>query len=248
MKYYCKYITFDTIAILCSILWACRQPDIGMTRMLSASRMDLADRLKVLHVNSEYGKASGYPLTSTIGVSSEHQFDERASNAAVDGRPMLSTYIPPYRVPNSGPRRGKNDWRILVGVSGLERFELNVIDPNVELKVGDKVYLGGFPLVYRDYSAKEFLRMKPLVIEGTLVELDSKDKDWEGLVLVRVPPAEYGGFSGGPAAVIDDEGTIRVWGTIVRQGYRSLGWFQRDYVLCVAPLPRDFMDMPLMKK
>lgn len=230
---------------LCFFSTACRRPDDGLNNMLTAARPELVDRLKVLHVTGDLGnKASGYPVSKTMGVTSSHLVDGSSSTVAVDGRPMIAALCMPYRSFNeTKPVPSRKDWRILGNVQNSERFEPNVIDPKVDLKIGGKVYLGGFPLVYRKCTPKEFLRMKPLVLEGTIVELDAKQEEWSGLVLVQVPEARYGGFSGGPAAVIDDAGNIRVWGTIVHQGYLSYGWFHREYVLCVAPLPRDFMDL-----
>ena len=237
-----QQFTIVILAMSCSMITGCVIPGGGLERIEAYARPDLVDKLKVLHVGAELAQGAGYPITRKIGITSEHLTDDLKPNVSVDGLPMVSAFLPPFRTEYLGPRLNRYDWRIVTGVSEQDRFEPNVIDPKVELKVGDKVYIGGFPFYYHYWSQKDFLRQKPLVIETTVVELNSKGREWGGLVLVKAPVAWYNGFSGGPAAIIDDSGTIRVWGTMIGYLFRWKDWNGLEFVLCVAPLPRDFMD------
>ncbi len=85
------------------------------------------------------------------------------------------------------------------------------------------------------------LETPQLVIEAEVVEPENRTEDQAGLVLVRVPAGNYGGFSGGPAARVDAAGRLQVFGTIVHQSYVMIGK-SVDYVLGIARLPKNINE------
>jgi len=169
-------------------------------------------------------------------VATGHQFVDRTPVAAVEGWPLF--------VGNSATRRKldreqlapRDDWVVLL--SFVDKFESNPIAPEARPNPGQRVLLGGFFLYDREYTRREFWNIPAAVIAGTVVAPDTCSQDQQGLVLVEVPERRYDGFSGGPAAVLDDQENLAIWGTIVYQGYCTVKRAQR-YVLGVAPLPKD---------
>jgi len=86
-------------------------------------------------------------------------------------------------------------------------------------------------------------RSRSEILAGRVVTPERSDGG-PCLVDVEVPAMDYGGFSGGPAAILDDMGHVRVWGVIVRQGWivdRSPPWRLR-FVIKLARLPQEAMD------
>jgi hypothetical protein len=197
--------------------------------------------LQVLHVGSEFGTAAGYPLTERLAVTSAHLLARRSPVAAVEGAPMLAGNLPARVELNRHELDPVEDWVLLAATE--DRFRPNDIDPGFRPTPDQAVLLGGFPLVGRKYTRRQFWDIPPMVIEGKALDEHACSDPWKGLVLVEVPQAAYGGFSGGPAACIDDAGRIVVWGTIVAQGYYGGDGNPRRYVLGVAPLPDGLLPV-----
>lgn|GEM_PF-7012272 len=138
----------------------------------------------------------------------------------------------------------REDWVVLLGTR--DRFVPNVIDPAARPQPGNRVIMGGFFLAGMKFTRKDFWQIPSAVIEGTVVDPDRRSEDQVGLVLIQVPAGRYDGFSGGPAACLGWQGELRVWGTIVYQGYADQHGVRR-YVLGAAPLPDDIRDQRLWK-
>ena len=231
---------------LCAVLCA-----LGCTPGIRAKLLEQAQRpsgsipeLKILHVAAEFGEGAGYAITPKMVIASGHQFANRTRAAAVEGAPML--------VGNFADRVGldrnqltpRDDWVVLLGMR--DRFEPNLIDPMARPEPGQRVLLGGFFLAGRNFRRKEVRQLRPSIIEGTAVDAASVSDEQAGLVLVEVLEGRYDGFSGGPAACVDQRGQVRVWGTIVYQGYLHQEGALR-YVLGVAPLPEDLRERMVWK-
>jgi hypothetical protein len=205
---------------------------------------ELARELRVLHVGAEVGEAAGYPITPRMVISSGHQFANRIRAAAVDGRPMLVGNFVERMPMNRSDFATREDWVVLLGTA--DRFVPNLIDPTARPEPGERVVLGGFFLAGKRFTRRDFWQIPPAVIEGTVIDAATRSEDQVGLVLIDVPAGRYDGFSGGPAACHDTEGALRVWGTIVYQGYVDDHGVRR-YVLGAAPLPDDIRDRRLWK-
>jgi hypothetical protein len=172
-------------------------------------------------------------------VASGHQIKGRSRALAVEGAPMLAGNFSSRASIDRERMAPRDDWIVLV--SSLERFTPNLIDPDLALQAGDSVLLGGFLLAGRKHTRREYWRIPPTIIEGRVVEPETRTEAEIGLVLVRVPEGNYAGFSGGPAATVDASGEPHVFGTIVHQGYVRRGKHV-DYVIGVARLPRDINE------
>ena len=109
--------------------------------------------------------------------------------------------------------------------STIDRFEPNIIDPHVELKRGDRVFLAGFYGEKKPYDSVGLLSRTAKIVVGRVLTA-SRGPD-AGLVQIEVPLRNYRGMSGGPAAIVDDDGMVRVWGVAIRGG---LVWDPHDLV------------------
>ncbi len=120
--------------------------------------------------------------------------------------------------------------------STIDRFEPNVIDPHVELKRGDLVFLAGFYGEKRPYDSVAFLSRTPKIVIGRV--LTASRGPGAGLVQIDVPLRDYRGMSGGPVAIVDEDGIVRVWGVVVRT---QPVWDPQDlvfrYVIKAARIP-----------
>lgn len=122
--------------------------------------------------------------------------------------------------------------------STIDRFEHNVIDPNVELRRGDRAFLAGFYGEKAPYDCVAFLSRTPKIVVGRV--LTASRGPGAGLVSIEVPRRDYRGMSGGPAAIVDEHGIVRVWGVVIQGG---LVWDSQDLVFrhieLVARIPAD---------
>lgn len=231
----------------CAVLCA-----LGCTPGIRAKLLEHAQRpsgsipeLKILHVAAEFGGgAAGYPISPMMVIASGHQFADRIRAAAVEGAPMLVGNYADRVALNRNHLAPRDDWVVLVGMR--DRFEPNLIDPRARPEPGQRVLLGGFFLAGRNLTRKEVRQLRPSIIEGTAVRAASVSEEQAGLVLIEVLEGRYDGFSGGPAACVDQRGQVRVWGTIVYQGRLDQEGALR-YVLGVAPLPEDLRERMIWK-
>ena len=202
------------------------------------------EQLCVLHVAGEYGGAAGYPVSPSWVIASSHQFAGRPAIAAVEGEPMMVGNFPIRFKLDRDQLAPQDDWLVLFGTK--KRFTPDLIDPSITLAPDDRVLLGGFFLADKQVSRRQYWRIPPRVIQGRLIGIGLEGTEMRGLMLVEVPYGDYGGFSGGPAAKVDESGRPRIWGTCVRQGFVRVG-FGRRYAIGVARLPEDLAQRQFVR-
>ena len=131
--------------------------------------------------------------------------------------------------------------------SAIDRFEPNVIDPHVELSRGDLVFLAGFYGEKRPYDSVAFLSRTPKTVVGRV--LTASRGPGAGLVQLDVPLRDYRVMSGGPVAIVDEDGIVRVWGVVVRT---QPVWDPQDlvfrYVIKAARIPEARLSRYLRTK
>lgn len=153
--------------------------------------------------------SSGFPVSARNAVCSGHTFKNWFDVAAVRAIPMFA-WLPDQSRLESQP--WEKDWVQLS--ASRDRFKPNIIDPAVTLRVGDTVLIGG----YRSHAPRNdplrHASAAPEIVTGHLISVAGDGSEPE-IVQVEVPPGDYRGFSGGPAAVVDPDGIIRVWGVCV---------------------------------
>ncbi len=227
---------------------------VGLLGCTAAGRLDSARpapeftqgprALRVLHVGAEVAWGAGYAISPEFVISSAHEFREQSRAATVEGTPMMvGNFLNRAHLDREGLAH-REDWVVLCGPEG--QFTPNVIDPAYRPKPGERVILGGFFLVDKEYTQDEYLRVPPDFVQGVVVDGPTGRDELAGLVFVKVPATPYNGFSGGPAACVGEDGQLRVWGTIVWQGYVHSGWFA-PYALGIAPLPADVLTRRIWK-
>ncbi len=201
--------------------------------------------LHVLHVGSERSVAAGYALDDNMVVTSAHLFEHEAPVAAVEGAPMLAGNLLSRVSHDRHALPRSEDWVLLAGEA--RRFDRNKVDPAFRPRPGQTVLVAGFPLAGRRFTRRQLWDVPARVVEGKAL-CEPPSAAWQkGLVLVEAPSANYGGFSGGPAACIGEDGKPVVWGTFVCSGYH-FGFGKRlRFVLGIVPLPGDLLPMSIWR-
>lgn len=204
-----------------------------------------ARRLQVVRVVPATGGlgGSGFPIAPGLVLTAAHVCDGGfAMN--VDGLPMVVVKHHERLYGRARRRLDRReapyveDWVVLGG--NLERFTPNTITFGFRPAPGQEVLVGGFFL--GEASAAERRRLKPAIVKGLVVQPGRTCPQAEGTVWVKVPPRDYGGFSGGPVACRGVDGRIRVWGVFVARSARK--WSDPlDDLLIVAPLPRELQEL-----
>lgn len=191
---------------------------------LNASIPSVARSLQGMEVRNELGVSStGYPISSQTVVVSAHAFEDWGRAAAVNDYPMLLANLAKRMQLDRTALPSAEDW--LLATSPRARFAPDRIDPRAIPAVGDTVYFAGFPYDELPKGTPD-RDIKKSVVAGIVIDgdpiPDSIAPAWthamracEGLVLVAVPPRDYGGMSGGPAAIVADDGRLSIWGTFV---------------------------------
>lgn len=219
------------------------------------NQLELARKeLKVLPVYA-VGHGAGFPISRRNAISAAHTFMDSARQdhsvaghldcviAAVAGRPMLAQW--PHAAADLSTLPPQRDWVVLMAT--VDRFEPNEIDSTIIPREGEMVVLGGFPMpkgTTAQESPAQLTDRAPVIVAGRVLQMsDSTNGE---LVEVEVSPLEREGrgFSGGPAATVDDKGNVRVWGVIVRGGWR---WtprpvLRRVFALTIARLSQSDFD------
>jgi hypothetical protein len=199
--------------------------------------LELARReLQVLPVYTD-GFSSAFPIDSRRAIMADHALYFGCSFVAVRGMPMHCV---------NGPRLGGDvralpparDWVIIRAKQ--DRFAPNIIDGCTPLLPGHVVFLGGYPADPPSSYVDPLwhAQRSPSIVVGRVIGESQREP---GVVEVEVPQrANYIGMSGGPAAIVDADGNVRVWGVIVWFGYRGNVLGFRSY-LKVARLPPDIL-------
>lgn len=225
----------------CLLLWACAGCAAWRAPRADLLRPAAAYGLRVLHVGSETSTAAGYALTETMAVTSAHLLADCWPVAAVEGAPMRAGNLPARLPIDRHAHPSPDDWVLLAAATPL--FRPNRIDPDFRPQAGQTVLIGGFPLVGLRYTRRQFWDISPMVVEGQSLG-ERPYAGWrKGLYLIDVPSAAYNGFSGGPAACLDEDGRPVVWGTVVLQGFHLRFGEPLRYVLAIAPLPADLLPI-----
>lgn len=183
--------------------------------------------------------ASGYAIRESLIVSSAHLFEGERPYAEVKGE-FAGLATTPSRVGMDRQTLAPvDDWLGLVVLNPHVAFAPNRVDTGHRPQRGEKVYFGGYLTVESPtMRPADFYKLDPVIIEGESLGGPSTRAGYEGLWWVRVPSGSYEGCSGGPAAYMDDEGALHVWGTLVRGGLIPDGMF-RCWAVGIAPLPPE---------
>lgn len=196
---------------------------VGCARPKLTSRPPICARRAIdpragLHVafvaNNDYN--SGTPVARDMLVAAAHCFDDTGPLAAVDGYPVQARHHSEVR-PNSA-RDVRDDWMILE--SARNRFVPNNIDPTIALEADQRVYVAGYRAADLPADLTRMIEFPPRLVEGRVMDAAFSSDCPDGVVPIRVANGDYMGFSGGPAAVVDDSGNVRVFGLIARLYYR----------------------------
>jgi hypothetical protein len=181
--------------------------------------------------------SSGFPISSRNVVCAAHALRSGFTLAAVKGRPMLA--VPSDAVLENRPP--ERDWTFIFATTN--RFTPNLIDGTVELRAGDRVVFGGFRQSEASHDPVEHMGRCPEILLGRVLS-PQISVDSTSIVEVEVPWADYHGFSGGPVAIVDENGQLRVWGVVVTGGWvwgRS-SFFCPRFVLKAARMPQGVLD------
>lgn len=234
-----RWLLAVIVLTTCLLASGCRLPTtpLELTQSELEKQRIAVRELNVLPVFVRSG-AAGFPISSRNAVMSVHGLDHACSIVAVCGNPMILGHTPWQGKPELVPP--EIDWAVVY--SKRERFRPNVIDGNVRLRAGDVVFIGGFPVdpITQNLDPVAHALRKPEIIAGRIVSPEFTEKG-PGLVTVEVPYRDYHGVSGGPVAVVDDSGIVRVWGLPVRLAWE---WDLRGlrFVIRVARLPQSDLD------
>jgi hypothetical protein len=228
--------------------------------------------LQVLPATTEHGQAAAIPIDARTVIMAGASLRGGVLAAVINGRPWVavgdperlarvldeakpvpyaddwvllslkeSRYPPPDIV---DPGAKPNAFALALAWSGSTLA--NVIDSSAMPPPGGKVVVGGFRPLDPAAAANQ---PKAELVEGRTAPARARSHRAQGAVLVWVPPGDYSGFVGGPAATLDPDGRFRVWGIIV-------GWDQAEPQngraearLVVAPLAagqleREPRDIP----
>ncbi len=201
-----------------------------------------ADRLVVLPVYTD-GPLSGFPVSQRNALTAAHSFTRWRWGAVVQGLPMTALLPKDVKLPPL-----ERDWVVLCATR--DRFKPNTIDPHVHLRAGDRVIVGGFRRPDRSIDPEVHAAAEPEIVEGHVLH-DAPPSDEPAVVRLDVPPGEYYGFSGGPAAIVDSDAAVRVWGIAVGEEQIRGFWppWRRRTILYVARLcPREVKRIQGMMK
>jgi hypothetical protein len=181
--------------------------------------------------------SSGFPVSSRNVVCAAHAHWSAFPLAAVKGRPMF--VVPGDAELHDRPQ--ERDWTCMY--STTNRFTPNLIDGTVELRAGDRVVFGGFRASEASRDPIEHMGRCPEILLGRVLS-PQISVDSTSIVEIEVPWGDYHGFSGGPAAIVDENGQLRVWGVVVRVGWvwNPLRSFCRRSVLKAARMPQGVLD------
>lgn len=167
--------------------------------------------LRVVHVVSEQHLLAGFARRPGESVTAARELQPLLVGV-VEGYPMVGQRVPAGGADDTSP--AAVPWVVLMGRGYAG--EPNVISPGVDVAAGDGVLLGGFVLPEHGVSAIEYLQVPPSIIRGRVLDVEVDDGGTFTRYWVGVPAGEYSGFVGGPAASCDADGTLHIWGMIVR--------------------------------
>jgi hypothetical protein len=189
-----------------------------------------AEQLEVVHVRLPRGQQSGIPISGALVLTAAHGFFENQAVAAVEGIPMRVCMNNKCAGREDVPRL--NDW-VALGTLPLDAlFSPNRIDPHIDVKPGDEVWIGGFP---QSSFGPDFWDTPATVVSGRVVDFHSPNPLSQGLVWVEVNEMEFHGMSGGPAALATPNGPV-VFGMFVSARIDVLGFFTGHRLFGIARL------------
>lgn len=191
--------------------------------------------LQVAHVVSERRFLAGFPVDTSRVVTHRRSL-QPFPVAVVDGFPMG---VVGARAGAAGSAARRDDpWAVLYG-RGL-RSRPNQIEPQQDLHAGDAVLLGGFFAPRDGLTPIDYTDVRSSVIIGRLVGIPNAGRSGSPLYWVLVPPGDYHGFLGGPAASNATSVGIRVWGAIAQVVPLRHGLWPLGTLLAVAKLSPCF--------
>ena len=202
-----------------------------------------ADALKVVHIDTETESYAGFPVRLCCFVTANRP-PILGISAVIEGYASFVLEDETKRL--AAGRLVESPWVILAsrGVPELP----NRIDPTIALEPGAEVAVGGFFLPPERPAPIEFADIPPSVVTGRLLApaaditapasaAASMPAEPNRSVGVLVPPGDYRGFLGGPAARKNADETYTVWGVIVSSETDCRGTTPVGTVLRVERLP-----------
>ncbi len=186
------------------------------------------------------GASSCFPINSQIAVTAAHCISASCALVAVRGEPATtSVYSKDYI------NKLAHDRDFVFVHPTRTEFHPNLIDTSVVLRRGDAVYFGGYPAISgkEGFDGVRHAQRSPEFFVGHVIGPVVGDSS-PNLIWIEVPWRDYHGCSGGPAAVVDANGNIRVWGVVVRVGL--IGDAQPPgglrFAIGIARLPQSVLD------
>lgn len=186
---------------------------------------------------------SGFPISQSNVLIAAHALYEGCSIVAVAGAPFRASPASQKFLTGLPPEW---DWALVRGAT--TELSPNILDGRVTLRYGDVVFIGGIKKKGFGWSNPEsegilHALRKPEVIAGRIVR-PSVTNNGPIIVEVAVPYGDYHGYSGGPAAILDSNGHVRVWGVVVEQGWTTdcSKSGQRVFALRIARIPQQLVD------
>ncbi len=158
--------------------------------------------------------SSGFPVSKRNVVMAAHALSGNTEQVSAGAAPM--------RIPQSQgwirrkkPVQSQDDWIVIRGLQ--DRFKPNIIDPTVELRAGDLVFIGGFPVrpPVNNYDSVEHAQRKAEIFTARVVTPEYSN-DGPCMVWLSGPTRDLHGCSGGPVAIVDKLSQVRVFGVFSR--------------------------------
>ncbi len=183
----------------------------------------------------DFTGSSAFPISRRNAVMAAHARHSASDVVCAAGSPMVA----PQNIgtfPHNTSIAPEKDWVIIHARE--DRFNPNIIDPTVKLSVGDLVFIGGFPVKppVNNFDPVEHAQRKPEFVMGRVLTSSISDGGG-GMVWLLGPPGDFHGCSGGPAAIVDESGQVRVFGDFTL-GY----WIPFGQLLGVTRLPQSALD------
>jgi len=158
--------------------------------------------------------SSGFPVTKRNVIMAAHALSGNTEQVSAGASPMSAPQSQ-GSIARKTPVAPQDDWVLIRGLQ--DRFKPNIIDPTVELRAGDMVFIGGFPVCppVNNYDPVEHAQRKPEIFSARVLT-PWYSNDGPCMVWLSGPTRDLHGCSGGPAAIVDKLGQVRVFGVFTR--------------------------------
>lgn len=179
-------------------------------------------------------RGSGFPTHPRNVVCAAHVLND-ADFATVAGRRMY----PFLRIAQAfDARRARgDDWAVMTCMT--DRWHYNDLDPDHDFQIGDAVFIGGFTAGATGRDSEAALESQPpTIVMGRVIP--ARAGDGPRVKRAIVPPMDTAGMSGGPVAILGDDGRVCVVGVYSARGADFDGLGRRQVAIFVTPDPGDW--------